>query len=467
MKRLIRRLQKWRPANREQPAPHADVAGHIDILDSNCVAGWACRADHSEVIVELFLNGVAIGTTLCNVDRPDVGGAGFNRRSGFYFSLSDILIASKNNRVYVRAIGSEKFLPGPSIIARDFIRENMKREGFDFSCALFVATAYSYELDGKFVDVSGEVKTSSVAPTVIRVISGGKLISVNYTKAASHSVLSAFGISVYAYAARFELYAEPSLQFEFEGPNQLDLQPICAIPGLGGLSSFAPTDFSRKRVVGTMTPNNYITMAFTSAALLWRLVDGAGKSGIWLDWGCGPGRTAIPLSRIFAKGWKICACDIDDFNVDVLRGLDANIQATVTELYPPLPYEDESFDVIHGISVLTHLTADNQKLWIEELARVLKPGGLALLTTHGELAVLISGFIDEGSPVYSAFTRAGISDEILDGALGPQFKDQNYYRGTFQTKANASALFDRSFEVVRYIPGGHHNHQDFWVLRRK
>jgi SAM-dependent methyltransferase len=444
-----------------------DVIGHIDALNASYVAGWACQANHSEEIVEVFLNGVAIGTTKCDVDRPDVQSAGFRRRSGFYFKLAGVLNPSENNRIYVRAVGSDRLLHGPSLLVKEFARERMKQDGFDFSAALFVATAYSYVLDGTSVVVTGEVKTNGAPPATIRAIRGGKLVNAQFQKLDSMSVLNAFGIGVYSYSARFDLSAEPRLEFDFANPNPGGFRPICAIPGLGGLDSFAPSDESRKRVVGTMTSNNYITLAYTSAALLWNLAESEGKEGAWLDWGCGPGRTAIPLKRVFAKNWEICGCDVDDFNINVLKKLDAEIPAVVADLFPPLPYENNSFDVVHGISVLTHLTEDNQELWIEELARVLKPGGLALLTTHGELAVLISEFIDGTSPIYSAFTRRGISDEIIDDVLGTTFNDKSYYRSTFQTANHARGLFGRQFDIVRIITGGHNNHQDLWVLRRK
>jgi SAM-dependent methyltransferase len=262
------------------------------------------------------------------------------------------------------------------------------------------------------------------------------------------------------------LTGAPSLRFDFANPNQADLRPICAIPGLGGLTTFVPPDESRERVVGTMTSNNYITLAYSSAALLWTFVEAEGNEGTWLDWGCGPGRTAIPLKRVFAKKWNIYGCDVDEINIKVLNRLDANIPTKVIDLYPPLPYPDNMFDVVHGMSVLTHLTEDTQKLWVNELARVLKPRGLALLTTHGELAILMGGFVDEQA-IYPAFIRRGISDETIDTALVTYIKDSAYYRGTFQTNANTRALFGRHFEITRCIAGGHNNHQDLWVLRRK
>jgi SAM-dependent methyltransferase len=53
------------------------------------------------------------------------------------------------------------------------------------------------------------------------------------------------------------------------------------------------------------------------------------------------------------------------------------------DLAPPLPYPDATFDLVYALSVFTHLTAALQTAWRDELHRVLRPGGRALLTTHG------------------------------------------------------------------------------------
>ena len=52
-------------------------------------------------------------------------------------------------------------------------------------------------------------------------------------------------------------------------------------------------------------------------------------------------------------------------------------------LAPPLAFADESFDLVYALSVFTHLTAELQLAWRDELRRVLRPGGRLLVTTHG------------------------------------------------------------------------------------
>ena len=59
------------------------------------------------------------------------------------------------------------------------------------------------------------------------------------------------------------------------------------------------------------------------------------------------------------------------------------MHAHMSNVDPPLPFEDSSFDLIWAISVWTHLT-DNALPWLAEMHRILKPGGLFIPTYMGE-----------------------------------------------------------------------------------
>ncbi len=104
-----------------------------------------------------------------------------------------------------------------------------------------------------------------------------------------------------------------------------------------------------------------------------------------LDFGCGCGRVLVPLARAHPSS-SFHGCDID---VDAVRWLarnHPNLDVEVNRFEPPLPYADETFDLLYSVSVLTHLDEDSQFRWLREIRRVLKPGGLALVTVHGERA---------------------------------------------------------------------------------
>jgi SAM-dependent methyltransferase len=66
--------------------------------------------------------------------------------------------------------------------------------------------------------------------------------------------------------------------------------------------------------------------------------------------------------------------------------MDANLvppfQVFRNDAVPPLPFADNSLDLIYSMSVFTHL-ADTWSAWLLELHRVLKPGGVLLVTLLG------------------------------------------------------------------------------------
>jgi SAM-dependent methyltransferase len=100
-----------------------------------------------------------------------------------------------------------------------------------------------------------------------------------------------------------------------------------------------------------------------------------------LDFGSGCGR----ITRWFADLARpqINGCD---YNPDMVAWCDENLpfmHVLKTELQPPLPYADNTFDFLYAFSVFTHLSVELAGLWIAELSRVVKRGGLMWFTIHG------------------------------------------------------------------------------------
>jgi SAM-dependent methyltransferase len=100
-----------------------------------------------------------------------------------------------------------------------------------------------------------------------------------------------------------------------------------------------------------------------------------------LDHGCGSGRVA----RLFKdQGKDFHAVDIDRRFIDWYHEALPYVKARVVEPGEPLPYADDTFDLIYQVSVLTHVDERTHKALLEELARVAKLGGVLLLTVSGK-----------------------------------------------------------------------------------
>jgi SAM-dependent methyltransferase len=102
-----------------------------------------------------------------------------------------------------------------------------------------------------------------------------------------------------------------------------------------------------------------------------------------LDFGCGCGRTLRWLiERLPQARWH--GVDVDVEAIEWCRSHLAGGEFACGSALPPLPFADATFDLIYAISVFTHLNEDFQQAWVAELERLLKPGGVLLLSVYGE-----------------------------------------------------------------------------------
>lgn len=122
-------------------------------------------------------------------------------------------------------------------------------------------------------------------------------------------------------------------------------------------------------------------------ALLYRYIHAyANKAGLQfdeqtrvLDFGCGFGR----LLRLFMKDvspGNLIGTDVDASFIATCKELFHGGDFHVNSPYPPLCYSDSSFDIIYAYSVFTHLSEAAHLQWLQELHRLIKPGGLVFLT---------------------------------------------------------------------------------------
>ncbi|MPZ23032.1 MAG: methyltransferase domain-containing protein [Dehalococcoidia bacterium] len=101
-----------------------------------------------------------------------------------------------------------------------------------------------------------------------------------------------------------------------------------------------------------------------------------------LDFGCGPGRVMRHWQGL--RGPALFGSDYNRSSVEWCRRNLAFAEFRVNALGGPLAFDSEAFDLVYGLSVFTHLTEERQRYWMDELTRVVRPGGHLLITTHGK-----------------------------------------------------------------------------------
>lgn len=103
-----------------------------------------------------------------------------------------------------------------------------------------------------------------------------------------------------------------------------------------------------------------------------------GREPALLDIGCYDGaKTAILAKYVGAK--RVCGVDFLVEQLDLARGRGIETARIDLNQGEGLPFADRSFDLIFVGDVIEHIFSPD--LLLEEIARLLKPGGYALLTT--------------------------------------------------------------------------------------
>ena len=144
-----------------------------------------------------------------------------------------------------------------------------------------------------------------------------------------------------------------------------------------------------------------------------------------LDWGSSIGGVAMLINDGLRV--KVTAADVDRPAIAWLRRRRKRMTTAVLEPAKPLPFEDDSFDAIYGISVLTHIPPDLQEFYLSELYRVIKPGGIVLLTVKG----------------YDSIARARSAS--LPRHLHPQDKNELDWSGVFYSSYPENMLAKMKF----------------------
>lgn len=140
--------------------------------------------------------------------------------------------------------------------------------------------------------------------------------------------------------------------------------------------SFSTTEITSGHLASDAPLHYRLLFAYKAAA-------GFIQGGKLLEVGCGIGRGIPYLLPKAMEYWAI------DKNQQLLGALQAQYpEATfISGQVPPLKQvPDNTFDYVVSFQVIEHIPDD--KLFVQELQRVLKPGGLLLLTTPNRLRSL-------------------------------------------------------------------------------
>ena len=149
-----------------------------------------------------------------------------------------------------------------------------------------------------------------------------------------------------------------------------------------------------------------------------------------------------------------------DYNAEYVEWCSKNIPDVTfkkNELDPPLPFNDRQFDLVYGISIFTHLSEQKHWEWFTEPMRVLKPGGILFITTHGDITR--SNLTSSEDAVYE-------KGELV---VRSNVKEGHRMYVAYQPISFMHKLFQDKARVLKHVPGSKQPwglSQDVWVVEK-
>lgn len=419
--------------------------GYVDILSADEATGWATED------VSIFVNGTPCAMIAPTIDRPDL-----THGKGFSIALDQRLFKPGENEIEVRYASG------------DVVPNGSQHATYTVSTAYQSGYAASLFPRGLFQIINGlqGEQTCEISGRVVYPygVSEAKLFAngkpVEWTTEQDEGLRLHYrlpsGFRTLNFSAKVPVETEVRLAFGTEHGSFDPLQDWTLVR----TPKVQPPEDARRRVAGT---GSAFRFELQGAANWWKLRNlyerhssKALEQAKVLDWGVGCGRVGRYMLEHCAS---FTGADIDAENIAWCAG---NLAGDYhhTGLTPPLPFKAASFDFVYGISVLTHLSRKDEAKWLEEIARVTKKGGIAVLTVNGACSSADMGML--GALLASDGHLDIGRNQDLDGHV-----EEGYYRNIIHLEGHIRRVWSEFFDILEVYPRCIGSFQDAVVLRAR
>lgn len=222
-----------------------------------------------------------------------------------------------------------------------------------------------------------------------------------------------------------------------------------------------PPDFLRFDVIATTNAQYFYQTGKETASViapdLLRYLDAEAPLQI-CEWGCGPGRILHFLKN------EMRHCDVKLHGTDMYApsirwaraAMGHEIDFRFNQMLPPLEFGDNSMHAVYAVSVFTHLSEKLSQIWMQEIMRVLRPGGIFWFTSHSglnhrhKLSDSKQRKLDEGRYV----------------SLSSWHNGSQMYEGIHPEPSMRSLIAGANGKVLQYLPAGLQKYQDIWIVQK-
>jgi SAM-dependent methyltransferase len=191
-----------------------------------------------------------------------------------------------------------------------------------------------------------------------------------------------------------------------------------------------------------------------------------------LDFGCSSGRVLRVLAATYPDvEWF--GCDPDGPAVAWAAANLNGAQFSACGVEPPLPFPDKHFDLVFAISIWTHYSELAARRWLDEMQRVIAPGGHLLLTAAGYRSVeLYTGDWAGWPPELIAETATALYTDghKFVGGYGKHLslaESSPDWGEAFFTPEWLADNATPAWAILNYLPGFVEAHHDLYLLERR
>jgi glycosyltransferase involved in cell wall biosynthesis/SAM-dependent methyltransferase len=247
-----------------------------------------------------------------------------------------------------------------------------------------------------------------------------------------------------------------------------------AVPGVlekTGLTADEPPDDVHAMARGSLAGGGALYYADMLGYLLRRVGTSLDAVRRGLDFGSSSGRVVRALQAVYPQAeWH--GADPNQDAIAWAREHLPGIDFRVSPQDPPLPYDDGAFDFVVAISIWSHYGEGAALRWLDEMHRIVAPGGLFVFSTHGLHSVRYYAEQGTRAPGQSAQIRRALYRRgywyMPEFGEGGDWGVVHPEWGTafFTPEWLARAAFPR-WSLEDFGAGQNAFNQDMYVLRRR
>ena len=187
-----------------------------------------------------------------------------------------------------------------------------------------------------------------------------------------------------------------------------------------------------------------------------------------LDFGCGWGRISRCFLRDIPEG-KLYGCDLIPQMVQLCKETIPCYDFLENQAFPPTRFADESFDLVYGYSVFSHLSESAHKAWLEEFYRILKRGGILVQTTRPREFISIWPTIPyvKGEIIVDKLLKMYDEGKFihLPGG-GGEILSENFYGETAIPESYIRKEWTEKFRILKIVNPGSHIDQNVIIVQK-